>query len=297
MAVLTRNAGVFMLDGVAISKFGIRAANALENDATTQALINNLDSMKAHGIQSVAISLQGGKTGTSEAFNNDGSLKPVYTSRLASILDALDARGMVGVVIFFYQARDQDLIDDNAVRVATTNATIFLKPWRNVWLQVINEWYHTGFDRAILKTSSGQIELYDLIKTLDPQRITHVSDTAGANDGFLSDTGTTNSNGNVVIEFTRLDLYTSEGGVPGVFSSSSMSTAQNDAQTTFNNKGYWFWHAAWHQQADSPGWPRFDVGGAGTSADPGVSFIWDKMQQLAQPCPQLLCSISMTEII
>ncbi|MBI4100118.1 PQQ-binding-like beta-propeller repeat protein [Candidatus Microgenomates bacterium] len=295
MPVLTRETGVFKLDGVEISRFGIRATNALESDVVTQRLIDNLDSMKTHGIQSVSISLQGAKTGTTETFNSDGTLRSVYANRLANILDALVARQMVGVVNFFYQARDEDLTDSNAVRAATTNATNFLKPWRNVWLNVINEWYHGGFTQPLMTSVSGRIELFNLIKSLDPQRITHVSDDTGAHDGFLSDTGTTTSNGNVVIEYARKDYYTADGGVPGDFDNTVDGTTrtaiQDAAQTTFNNKGYWFWHAAWHQQADSVAWPRYDKGGAGTAADPGVSFIWDKMQALAAT-PLGPCTIS-----
>ena len=272
--VLTRSGNFFLLDGVEIYRFGLRAANALQDDTITQRLIDNLDAMKNHGIQSVNVSLQGANTGITNAFNTDGTLISDYTSRLTIILDALAQREMVGVVTYFYQDRDQELANDDAVREAVQNATEFLLPWRNVWLYVINEPGHQGFDRTILKTSSGQQEIYNLVKSIDSGRLVFVSNSA--NDGFTAGTAATASNGNVAVEYPRQDTYPQ----PGVFTSDERTQAQNDAMTTFNNTGYWFWHAAWHQKADASGWPKFDEGGQGTESDPGTSFIWNTMQSL-----------------
>jgi hypothetical protein len=277
--ILTREGELFKLDGVPIQRFGIRIANALEDDATAQSLIDHLDLMKAHGIQSVNISLQGGRTGTANAFTANGSLKAAYAARAADILDALAAREMVGVITLFYQARDQELNGDEAARTAVTQTAQFLLPWRNVWLYVINEWYHPGFNLQILRTAAGQAEIYDIIKSIDPQRVTFVSDAAGANDGFYANTGLTAANGQVVVEYVRQDEYET----PGQFTAAQRNAAQQDAQTSFDNGGYWFWHAAWHQKTGAANWPRFDKGGAGTAADPGASFIWNKMRELALP--------------
>ena len=285
--ILTKEDGVFKLDGVEIHRFGVRAANALESDEVTQRLIDNLNSMKAHGIESVVISMMGARTGTTFVFNSDGSLKDTYTTRLATILNALAARKMVGVIMIFHPARDEDLSGDDAVRAAVANITNFTRPWRNVWFQVISEWYLPGYSQPLVTSSSGRMELYNLVKGLDPQRITHVDD-SGANDGFLSNSGTTATSGNVMIEYNRQDSYEN----PGVFSDSDRTTAQADAQTTFNDRGYWFWHSAWTQNVAWPDYPRYDKGGAGTSSDPGVSFIWDKMQTLSSltstPTPTLI---------
>jgi hypothetical protein len=274
---LTYDTGKFKLDGNLISPFGIRVANALENDTISQRLIENLDSMKSYGIHSVNISLQGARTGSANAFNSDGTLKSEYVNRLENILNALADRNMVGVVTYFYQARDQELDGDDAVRVAVVDATLVLKPWRNVWLYTINEWYHDGFDQPIIKTAAGQREIYNLIKGIDPQRITFVSDVFGANDGFIANTGRTASKGNVVVEYRRQDAYTS----PGIFTMDERVQAQIDAEITYNTGGYWFWHAAWHQKADIEGWPRFDRGGEGSLDSPGSSFIWNTLKYLS----------------
>jgi hypothetical protein len=92
-----------------------------------------------------------------------------------------------------------------------------------------------------------------------------------------SDTGTRESRGGIVVEYRRQDSYVD----PGVFSASEQAEARADAQATFEAGGYWFWHSAWHQKADRPGWPRWDAGGEGTADDPGVSFVWSLLRELS----------------
>lgn len=272
--LLSREGQVFKLDDIEISLFGIRVANALESDDVAQRLIDHLDEMKSYGIQSVNVSLQGARTGTANAFASNGALRQSYSDRLRAILDATADRGFVCVVTFYYQARDQDLQDDEAVRAATRNATELLKPWRHVWLYVINEPGHAGFDRSILTSSAGRAELYAIIKGIDPDRITYVD--GSSNDGFDAHTSTRSSGGDVAVEYVRQDDYSS----PGQFTDIQRSEAQADAQATFNSGGYWFWHAAWHQKADADEFPRFDKGGEGTPSDPGGAFVWDRMRDL-----------------
>ena len=300
--VLTRANDTFLLDGEPISYFGLRAANVLQDDQITQDFIDHMDIMKDHGIQSFALSLQGGRyteggNSNMNAYNSDGSLKPEYIARLQAILNASVDKNMAPVVMYFYRGRDQELVNEAAVLKAIDDTTNFLKPWRNVWLHVINEWYHSGYSHSILKTTSGQMQIYNRIKSLDPNRITHVSSDRGstfsnANDGFKSDSGNKSVNGDVVVEFTRGDTYNEAGifgnGGPYNYPGSDQDykqRAMEDASDTYNNQGYWFWHAAWHQRADSSDWPRWDKGGTGTTSSPGVSFIWNHMQSLSDSSP------------
>jgi hypothetical protein len=275
---LTRSNNTFYLNGFAVSRFGLRAANALRTDAITQDFINKLDGIKSHGMQSVSISLQGGNFGEpTNAFNADGTLKSEYKTRITTVMNAIAARNMVSVVSFYYQQRDQELTSPThtaAVIKAAEESTNFLKPWRNAWFYVINEPFHSGLS-DYLRSASGQSAIYNTIKNIDSARIIYVSDTS--NDGFTSKTGVSASNGNVIVEYQRKDEYPA----PGVFDPGELEEAQTRAELTMNNGGYWFWHAAWHQKANVAGFPRFDKGGVGTASDPGVSPIWDKMQSLS----------------
>ena len=286
--VLSWVSGVFRLDGVPITRFGLRASNALQSDEITQRLIDALPDMRTHGMQSFSITIQGGRhedNGNSafNGFNSDGTLKPEIRARLTALLDASAERDMVPVIVLFYQGRDQELANETAVRNAVTQTMTLLQPWRHAWVNVINEPNHSGFDHSILSTSSGQAQLYQLAKGVDPQRIVYVSEASGANDGFISDTwgragiGTSMPAGSVCIEYDRFDEYSS----PGIFTDGERNTTVSHAEVALAIPAYFFYHASWHQKADAAGWPRFDKGGTGTAADPGVSFIWNRMRELA----------------
>lgn len=286
--VLTRKHDTFKLDGRPISSFGIRVANALQNDEITQRLVEALDDLESHGMQSVALTIQGGRhtEGGNSAFNGfqaDGSLDPRVADRLERVLAETAARNMVPVVTLFYRGRDQELDDVGAIRAAVVNTLEFLEPWSHAWVHLINEPNHPGFDHEVLTTASGQAELYRLAKRTDPDRIVNVGPGPGANDGFRVDTWARlpelqpPSDGNVSIEYVQGDSY----DAPGRFDADNRARARRHAEAAHRSGGYWFWHAGWHQKADTDGWPRFDKGGAGTADGPGVAFIWNLMRELA----------------
>lgn len=291
--LLTRSDRSFQLDGRDITQFGLRAANVLQTDEILRRFIENMDNMLEHGIQSFSVTIQGGRHthGGNSAFsgyNPDGTLKLEYALRLARLLEAAAAREMVPVVIFFYRGRDQELVGEDAVRNAVRYTMDFLRPWRHLWVHMINEPNHEGYDHRILRTPEGQVALYRLAKSIDPKRIVYVSHEPGANDGFLSDSWgrlpqvSPPANGDVMIEYARgWPGYYDSFKIPGVFPDGWAETAVRDSEAAFHAGGYWFLLACWHQKADAEGWPRFDKGGYGTAEDPGVAFIWDKMRALA----------------
>lgn len=283
--ILTREGNRFLLDGRPITPFGLRLANTLQSDEIADRMIAHMDEMRAHGIQSFSLTLQGGRhtEGGNSAFNAytpDGELKPEYRDRLARVLNAAAEHRMVPVVVFFYRGRDEELNGSDAVRAAVRNTMEFLRPWRHLWVSIANEPYHGGYDQSLLTERAGYTELYRLAKEVDPERIVYASHDRGANDGFISDTwGRAGKapprNGDVSIEYRPgLD----EMDDPGKFSAADRARAREEILATARGGGYFFLHAAWHQKADAPGWPRFDKGGAGTEEDPGVAFAWDAMR-------------------
>ena len=295
--VLLREDSRFRLDGVEISPFGLRAANLLQSDAIANRFVASMDDLLEHGIQSFSLTLQGGRHthGGNSAFNayyRDGSLKPEYAQRLVRILDAARRKRMVPVVVMFYQGRDQELADTDAVHAAVRNTVELLRPWRHLWINAINEPNHAGYDQDILTTHEGQRELYRLAKSVDSARIVYVSHETGANDGFLSDSWgrldavSPPAQGDVMIEYARgwPEQYDSFRE-PGVFPEGWMQRAIRDADESVQRGGYWFLLACWHQKSDADGWPRFDAGGVGTRADPGVRPIWDRMRELTANAP------------
>ncbi|MGH8982660.1 MAG: BACON domain-containing protein, partial [Acidimicrobiia bacterium] len=60
------------------------------------------------------------------AFNPDGSLKQAWMDRLATVIEAADAQGMVVNVSLFYQRQEHRFTNEAAVKAAVDNATDWL---------------------------------------------------------------------------------------------------------------------------------------------------------------------------
>jgi hypothetical protein len=136
----------------------------------TDRLIEALEVYRAHGILALNASLQGGNPGYTRefpairrdraykfgpghgshisAFRPDGSIKPEWLDRLRRLQQALDRRGMVLSLMYFYQGQDEVLEDVPAIRRAVINATDWLidNNARNVIVEIANEHDIKGWD-------------------------------------------------------------------------------------------------------------------------------------------------------
>jgi hypothetical protein len=132
--------------------------------ANTNHVIEALDFYKRHGVLAINVSLQGGDPGylpkvngisrqngqkygpkgglLVSAFRPDGSLKPQWLARLASLVRAADQRGMVVCLMYFYQGQDEVFDSPGAIEAAARNITDWLidQKFRNVIIDVANEW-------------------------------------------------------------------------------------------------------------------------------------------------------------
>jgi hypothetical protein len=131
-------------------------------EANTTRVIAALDAWKRNGVLAISTSLQGAnpayertKTITRQrayslgpkkgmlmsAFRPDGSLKPEWMNRALRLARALDQRGMILHLIYFYQHQDEVLRDPAAIRAGAVNATDWLiaNNLRNVIIEVANE--------------------------------------------------------------------------------------------------------------------------------------------------------------
>ncbi len=90
------------LNGQEILLKGLRCSNSLINDAAANDLIAHLDSLKLYGLNSFSVFFQGSRYGNIPGYLQDATLNPVYAARMAKIIEAADARGMVVLVGCLY---------------------------------------------------------------------------------------------------------------------------------------------------------------------------------------------------
>jgi hypothetical protein len=131
--------------------------------ANTQRVIAALDTYQRNGILAINVSLQGGhmhyehegsikrdvaaklgpgKGSLVSAFRPDGSLKAAWMDRLLMLQRALDKRGMVLNLMYFYVSQVDGLESPTAIDQAVRNITDWLidHNCRNVMIEIANEY-------------------------------------------------------------------------------------------------------------------------------------------------------------
>ena len=158
-----------LLNDTPFKVIGLRVSNALISDETTAQLLSNLGAFKDYGVNTVSVFLMGSRFGDIKGYKPDGSLDPVYASRLAKIIEAADERGMVVLVGCLYWSTskaNEDLKhwtqEDAGKAVANTVAWLSQNRYQNVFVDVDNE----GMAHANKKWDDGK--LIDAGHVVDP---------------------------------------------------------------------------------------------------------------------------------
>ena len=178
---LTVQGNRFRINGRNVDLYGIRVASASQSDAFTQALIENLDDYKAHGVNAITVFLQGSSGGFADPFSADGTtLAPDHRTRIKEIIEACDRRGMVVIVGIFYQRVMADvnasrrIQDAEAVRQAVETTTARLQGYENVILNIANE-QNSAYYRDVaffdFNDPERMIELCERVHAVDPTRL------------------------------------------------------------------------------------------------------------------------------
>jgi hypothetical protein len=121
----------------------------LLSDATTDDLISHLDEYREYGMNTISVYFMGSRYSNIFGYNIDGSLKEVYTDRMARIIEACDQRGMVVLVGLLYwgsgmrifENKEYDDWTQKEVNAAMRNTVRWLKDnnYRNVFVDADNE--------------------------------------------------------------------------------------------------------------------------------------------------------------
>lgn len=150
-------------------------------DANTARFLAHLPDYVAHGVRAFTLCLQGGTPGyegaLNSAFNPDGSLRETYLARVRRVIEACDRHGLVVILGCYYQRQDQVLADEAAVRAGVVNVARWVRQsgFRNVALEVANEFDHGGFNHPLLRSEDGQVELIRLAKESAPDLLVSTS--------------------------------------------------------------------------------------------------------------------------
>jgi len=290
----------FLLNGEPFDMWGIRTASATMNQATTDQLIAQLDEYKAHGVNSVAVYYMGSSGGKWNPFSPDGkSIDPGHQARMKQIIEACAARDMVVIVGIFYQHAPFGLKDAEAVRNAVHTVTRSLKPYKNVIINIANEQNSRGWEDSAetydFRNPSNIIELCRIVHQQDPDRLVggggydhdknEIIGKSSDVDILLFDTAGDEDSGPLYSRFVsagisgkpivNVELFGSwsKNEVKGVYTDYKKQRYcdEIDRAATYEGLSVFFHSNTWCQEPPL----RYDLGGQGTSSDPGIRWYFD----------------------
>jgi hypothetical protein len=188
---LTTDAGRFEINGAVTYPgqsaegllMNVRMVNSVFEDtnrpsfdpgANTDEFLGRMREYVTLGVRAFTVSLQGGYPGyegaRNTAFLGNGDLKSAYLARVARVIERAGTLGAIVILCLYYQRQDQYLADEQAVRAGVTHAADWLRSrgYRNVILEIANEYGHSGFNHAILRSDAGVAGLIRLAKSRYP---------------------------------------------------------------------------------------------------------------------------------
>jgi hypothetical protein len=142
--------------------------------ANTQEFVARMPEYVSLGVRAFTVGLQGGWPGypgfINSAFLKNGDLKPTYLARVAKVIERADALGSVIILVLYYQRQDHLLENDQAIRNGVAKTAVWLrqKGYRNVILEVVNEYMHRGFEHPVLRSDASVADLIRLAQDRYP---------------------------------------------------------------------------------------------------------------------------------
>lgn len=285
------------LGGHPIDLWGLRCGNALYSQTVTERHVRALDTLTAHGINALAVYLQGSHGGWPDAeaglngFERNGRLKRDVAQRLEWLIRECDRRGMVVCVGVFSPRKDQALEGEAAVQRALQETAGFLQQrgLRNVFVDLMHEFDHTErADQPLLREPDGAAKKAQLAawfrsacKDIEigvcPYEKSSTGDSwPGMDVRIIQKSMAVPREGFVVnIEMQKRDAYENDG----VFTPGQVDAILADCERYRQAKNAaLFFHAAFVQGIGnhSGSAPHPEVGGAGaTQGDRGVRFFYE----------------------
>jgi CubicO group peptidase (beta-lactamase class C family) len=168
--------------------FEDRGKPGFDAEANSNRFITRIADYAAQGVNAFTICLQGGMPGyegaVNSAFEPNGSLRPSYLARVERVIRACDQHGLAVILGLYYQRQSKVLHDEAAVRAGVVNAARWVRErgFRNVLLEIANEYPHGGFVHRLIRDPKGQASLIRLAKETAPGLLVSAS---GYGDGLI----------------------------------------------------------------------------------------------------------------
>lgn len=287
---LTVDGRDLLVRGEPTELWGVRVANALEDDDHAARLIAALDTYRAYGINALTWFLQGGSSGSANAFREDGTLEPSYLLRMARLLEEAERRDMVTIVGLFYQRRPLRPRTAADVERAVAEATAWLRPYRLALVNIANEYHAAQYAQARhiypFNDPAAINRLIDVARAADPGRLVganakgiekvlpvarHADIALHDDPGLAEELLFTHAVGKPTID-VECAGFALDMGHPGIFSRDAKLFYETQVRSAGAIRGkHVFFHAHWFQEPPR----RFDLGGAGTPDDPGVRWFFE----------------------
>jgi hypothetical protein len=299
----------FTLDGRPFDMWGIRVAGASQNQAVTDQLLAQLDTYRAHGVNTVSVYYMGCASGYSDPFTPDGrGIAADHRRRMQAIIRAADERGMVVIVGIFYQRSDTPQLRDwEAARTAVETVAVDLRPHRNVILNLANEQNSTryrGLPWERVNNPDDLLALARLAKAAAPGLLVgaggylheknEVIGRAPEIDTLLFDTNGPEDSGKLYQRFRAagvdkpmVNVETFGGWTlsylpQGVFPDEVKREYLREVAAAAAEEGLslHFHNSPWCQAVPEVGPIRYDLGGRGTQEDPGIRWYFEAVREV-----------------
>jgi hypothetical protein len=273
--VLTVKGTQTLLYGTAIITKGFRMSNSLVSDQAANALIAQLDTYVAYGMNTISVYFQGSRYTKVVGYLPDATLDPTIAARMGRIVEAADARGMIVLVGCLYyggagstQPNWTQTDADNAI--ANTTRWAASHNYRNVFFDPDNEGMAAGMFSDPELVQSGK--------------------TGNASAVMASNHGACAPAADICIHISQMDpakpyIQTEGAGVwaygtgnytasaIGVYTSSQEQGDINQTKSAYQAGQGWMLSSMWLQAAPPLG-PNANFGGDGI-AMPGVAWWAD----------------------
>lgn len=274
-----------LLNGQEFLVKGLRCSNALISDRTTQELIDNLDTFAPYGVNSISVYFMGSRFGDVKGYREDASLNPIHAGRMARIIEAADARGMVVLVGCLYWSTSEAKWDnwtqaeaDKAV--AGTVAWLKERDYRNVFVDVDNEGMAQkakGFDPRSMVLAGKAADPCCVIATnfrgqppSEADLAIHHSERAAGKPYIESEASPGKAPGGYWGTYSKKDGYYNYINI-GVYTE-AMKADQVEQTTAHLARGEGYMLASTWLQCVVPYGPNHRPGGLGAEDDPGIRW-------------------------